>query len=94
MNDVQLALLIAGVVIILIMIIYNWSELKNLSKKQASLIKPKNVFSDENDPLFNNSNVREEPSPIFEVEETTNVQPDEPLIGSEKIINYNLPDGI
>ena len=94
MNDVQLALLIAGVVIILIMIIYNWSELKNLSKKQASLIKPKNAFSDENDPLFNNSNVREEPSPVFEVEETTTVEPDETLIGSEKIINYNLPDGI
>lgn len=68
MNDVQLALLIAGVVIILIMIIYNWSELKNLSKKQASLIKPKNAFSDENDPLFHNSNVREEPSPVFEVD--------------------------
>jgi multidrug efflux pump subunit AcrA (membrane-fusion protein) len=52
MNDVQLALLIAGLVIILVLIIYNWSELKTLSKKQASLTKPKNSINEENDPLF------------------------------------------
>ena len=60
MNDVQLALLIAGLVIILVLIIYNWSELKTLSKKQASLTKPKNPISEENDPLFHNFNNMDE----------------------------------
>ena len=56
MNDVQLALLISGVAIIFVLIIYNWSELKRLSKKQASLTKSNKSISEENDPLFHNFN--------------------------------------
>ena len=36
MNDVQLALLITGVAIIFVLIIYNWSELKRLTKKNKT----------------------------------------------------------
>ena len=94
MNDVQLALLIAGLVIILVLIIYNWSELKTLSKKQASLTKPKNSISEENDPLFHNFNNIEETVEVVEPFEPSEKKINEPLTGSEKIINSNLPDGI
>ena len=94
MNDVQLALLIAGLVIILVLIIYNWSELKTLSKKQASLTKPKNSINEENDPLFNNFNNMEEIDRVVEPFESSEKEINEPLTGSEKIINSNLPDGI
>ena len=94
MNDVQLALLIAGVIIIMILIIYNWSELKRLSKKQPTLSKPNNSFNEENDPLFNDTNVIEEPSSAPKEEDKNVFENDESLTGSEKIINSNLPDGI
>ena len=94
MNDVQLALLIAGLVIILVLIIYNWSELKTLSKKQASLTKPKNHISEENDPLFHNFNNIEETVEVVEPFTPPEKEINEPLTGSEKIINSNLPDGI
>ena len=91
MNDVQLALLITGVVIIFVLIIYNWSELKRLSKKQASLSKPNNSLGEENDPLFHNFNDTEVTAePFIPSEKEIN----ETLTGSEKIINSNLPDGI
>ena len=92
MNDVQLALLITGVVIIFVLIIYNWSELKRLSKKQASLKKPNNSISEENDPLFHNFNDIEVTPEVVEPFEPS--EKEAPLTGSEKIINSNLPDGI
>ena len=94
MNDVQLALLITGVVIIFVLIIYNWSELKRLTKKQASLTKPNNSISEDNDPLFHNFNDLEVTPEVVEPFEPTDKEVDENLTGSEKIINSNLPDGI
>ena len=94
MNDVQLALLITGVVIIFVLIIYNWSELKRLSKKQASLKNPNNSISEENDPLFYNFNDIEVTPEVVEPFEPSEKEVNEPLTGSEKIINSNLPDGI
>lgn len=94
MNDVQLALLITGVAIIFVLIIYNWSELKRLTKKQASLTKPNNSISEDNDPLFHNFNDIEVTPEVVEPFEPTEKDVDENLTGSEKIINSNLPDGI
>ena len=94
MNDVQLALLITGVVIIFVLIIYNWSELKRLTKKQASLTKPNNSISEDNDPLFHNFNDLEVTPEVVEPFEPIEKEVDENLTGSEKIINSNLPDGI
>ena len=94
MNDVQLALLITGVVIIFVLIIYNWSELKRLTKKQASLTKPNNSVSEDNDPLFHNFNNLEVTPEVVEPFEPIEKEVNENLTGSEKIINSNLPDGI
>ena len=94
MNDVQLALLITGVVIIFVLIIYNWSELKRLTKKQASLTKPNNSISEDNDPLFHNFNNLEVTPEVVEPFEPIEKEVNENLTGSEKIINSNLPDGI
>ena len=94
MNDVQLALLITGVAIIFVLIIYNWSELKRLTKKQASLTKPNNSISEENDPLFHNFNDLEVTPEVVEPFEPIEKEVNENLTGSEKIINSNLPDGI
>ena len=94
MNDVQLALLITGVVIIFVLIIYNWSELKRLTKKQASLTKPNNSISEDNDPLFHNFNDLEVTPEVVEPFEPIEKEVNENLTGSEKIINSNLPDGI
>ena len=94
MNDVQLALLITGVAIIFVLIIYNWSELKRLSKKQASLTKPNKSISEENDPLFHNFNDIEVTPEVVEPLEPLEKEINENLTGSEKIINSNLPDGI
>ena len=94
MNDVQLILLIAGLVIILVLIIYNWSELKTLSKKQANLTKPKSYISEENDPLFNNFNNMQEIDRVVEPFKSSENIINEPLTGSERIIKSNLPDGI
>ena len=94
MNDVQLALLITGVAIIFVLIIYNWSELKRLTKKQASLTKPNNSISEDNDPLFHNFNDLEVTPDVVEPFEPIEKEVDENLTGSEKIINSNLPDGI
>ena len=94
MNDVQLALLITGVAIIFVLIIYNWSELKRLTKKQASLTKPNNSISEDNDPLFHNFNNLEVTPEVVEPFEPLEKEVNENLTGSEKIINSNLPDGI
>mgnify|MGYP000256138193 FL=1 len=94
MNDVQLALLITGVAIIFVLIIYNWSEIKRLSKKQASLTKPNNSISEDNDPLFHNFNDIEVTPEVVEPLEPLEKEINENLTGSEKIINSNLPDGI
>ena len=94
MNDVQLALLIAGLVIIFVLIVYNWSELKRLSKKPASLTSPKGSIDEENDPLFQNFNKAVVPDEIIQSDESLERKIDKPLTGSEKIINSNLPDGI
>jgi len=94
MNDVQLALLITGVAIIFVLIIYNWSELKRLTKKQASLTKPNNSISEDNDPLFHNFNDLEVTPEVVEPFEPIEKEVNENLTGSEKIINSNLPDGI
>ena len=94
MNDVQLALLITGVAIIFVLIIYNWSELKRLTKKQASLTKPNNSISEDNDPLFHKFKDIEVTTEVVEPFESIEKEVNENLTGSEKIINSNLPDGI
>ena len=94
MNDVQLALLITGVAIIFVLIIYNWSELKRLTKKQASLTKPNNSISEDNDPLFHKFKDIEVTPEVVEPFEPLEKEVNENLTGSEKIINSNLPDGI
>lgn len=96
MSDVQLALLILGLVIIFIMIIHNWAQLKKNKNKQIRLPQQENNFihDDENDPLFfSNSN------PAFTSASDQLVQDDQKITEenqavSEKFINTNLPEGI
>ena len=94
MNDVQVALLIAGLVIIIVLIIYNWSELKRLSKKQPSLVNPENSISEENDPLFQSFKKTDESMEMDESVVQLEKGINNPISSSEKIINSNLPDGI
>ena len=52
MSDVQLALLIFGLIIIIIMIIHNWAQIRSHKKVKAKLDSTTIVISDDNDPLF------------------------------------------
>jgi FtsZ-interacting cell division protein ZipA len=88
MNDVQFALLTLGFIVIIIMIIHNWAQLKKHQKKTQKLTTSSApTLDDDNDPLFQSSE--------FKIKETIphpNSQP-EPS-GSERIIEANLPEDI
>ena len=57
MNDVQLALLIMGLVIIIMMIIHNWVQLKKNQKRREKFSQNSTApkINEANDPLFNSS---------------------------------------
>ena len=89
MNDVQLALLIMGLVIIIMMIIHNWVQIKKNQKRREKFSQNSTApkINEANDPLFNSSE--------FTVDDQ--IQPKknlDGLEGSKKIIAANLPEGI
>ena len=89
MNDVQLALLIMGLVIIILMIIHNWIQIQKNKKRKEKFNQNSSApkINEENDPLFQTAE--------FSVgENNLNKKNLEGLEGSEKIIASNLPEGI
>ena len=88
MNDVQLALLTLGFIVIIIMILHNWALLKK-HKKPKKNISPleKPTLNDDNDPLFHSSEFK-----INDVNTLAASKIDS--FGSERMIEANLPDGI
>lgn len=88
MSDVQLALLILGLIVILIMIIHNWAQIRLHKKRKEKLVDsnaPK--LNDDNDPLFKSAE--------FDITKTkTYTAHEEPQTGSAKVIAENLPEGI
>jgi len=90
MSEVQLTLLSLGLIIILMMLIHNWIQLKkhnkNKNKDKPNETSPKSEITDENDPLFNSAN------PIFEGEKALN--PELEGYASEQLIRENLPNSI
>jgi FtsZ-interacting cell division protein ZipA len=88
MSEVQLTLLSLGLLVILLMLIHNWIQLRKNEKKKnrSEKFHQKTEITDENDPLFNPSN------PIFERAESFN--PNLEGNASEQLIRENLPNGI
>ena len=86
MSDVQLALLIFGLIIIIIMIIHNWAQIRSHKKVKAKLDSTTIGISYDNDPLFQSAE--------FEVNEASVGNPSSQSEGSAKMIFDNLPDGI
>ncbi len=88
MNDVQLALLSLGLIVIIIMIIHNWAQLRKYQKRNQKLSVAEPLrLDDHNDPLFNSSEFKINDIIVAE-------RKDSGLTGSEKVIEANLPDGI
>jgi FtsZ-interacting cell division protein ZipA len=90
MSDVQLALLILGIVVIVIMIIHNWVQIYRHKKRKEKFnnYSPSPKINEQNDPLFNSSE--------FPIDENI-ASPKRNLSGlegSKKIIAANLPEGI
>ena len=87
MSDVQLALLILGITVIILMLIH---KLIRLNKQQANkdqvALPSKNKSDDINDPLFNDSSLFKNTK--------TNEDDTESDIPSENYIKSNLPEGI
>ena len=88
MNDVQLALLSLGFIVIIIMILHNWALLKKHQKPKKNMsMEVKPAFDDDNDPLFQSSE--------FKINDVNTVKiPQIDSSDSEKMIESNLPDGI
>jgi len=86
MSEVQLTLLSLGLLVILIMLIHNWIQLRKHNKNKSNKTSQKSEITDENDPLFNPAN------PIFERERALN--PELEGYASEQLIRENLPNGI
>ena len=88
MNDVQLALLTLGFIVIIIMILHNWALLKKQRKLKKNTSIPKiPTIDDDNDPLFQSSEFK-----LNDVNTLTSSKIDS--TGSERMIESNLPDGI
>ena len=88
MSDVQLALLILGLIIILIMIIHNWAQIRVHKQRKEKLNNSSSPqLNEENDPLFKSAE--------FDINEKEKAD-DFGLTkeGSAKVISDNLPDGI
>ena len=86
MSDVQLALLILGVIVIVLMLIHNLIQLNKQGKQPQVSLPSKNKVDDINDPLFN------DPSSFKNTK--TNGDTTESKIPSENYIKSNLPEGI
>lgn len=84
MSDVQLALLILGVIVIVLMLIHNLVQLNKQQAKQKHVALPKT--DDSNDPLFNDSGLSNKAKNSQEEGESD--------IPSENYIKANLPEGI
>ena len=53
MSDVQLALLILGLIVIFIMIIHNWAQIRQHNKRKEKLTNGSSPqINEDNDPLF------------------------------------------
>ena len=88
MDDVQIALLTLGFIVIIVMILHNWALLKKHQKQKNNTSTPQApTLNDENDPLFQSSEFK-----VNDVNNLTASQIDS--TGSEKMIESNLPDGI
>ncbi len=86
MSDVQLALLILGLIIILIMIIHNWSQIRMHKKRKEKLNSNyASQINEDNDPLFKSSE--------FSINEQDSIARGSST-GSAKVISDNLPEGI
>lgn len=88
MSDVQLALLVMGLVIIFLMIAHNWIQIYKNKKRREKFNQNSNnpKINEDNDPLFNSSE--------FPVNDTNGKKDLLGLEGSKKIIASNLPEGI
>jgi hypothetical protein len=88
MDDVQLALLTLGFIVIIVMILHNWALLKKHQKpKNNNSIPQAPTLNDDNDPLFQSSE--------FKINDVNNLIASQiDSTGSEKMIESNLPDGI
>ena len=88
MSEVQIALLVLGFIVIIIMILHNWAQLKKIKKrKQKISASEAPTLNDDNDPLFQSSE--------FKINALDRSQVDElDSSGSEKMIESNLPDGV
>ena len=88
MNDVQLALLLLGFIVIIIMILHNWAQLKKHKKrKQKISASQAPELNDDNDPLFQSSEFKINDLDVSKLRESD-------ASDSQKMIESNLPDGI
>jgi len=88
MNDVQLALLTLGFIVIIIMILHNWVQLRKYKKPKKNISTQQiPTLDDDNDPLFQSSEFK-----INDVNTLKTSQIDSS--DSERMIESNLPDGI
>lgn len=86
MSDVQLALLILGLIVILIMIIHNWAQIRQHNKRKEKLTNGSSPqINEDNDPLFQSAEFD-----ITEQANDLNISSE----GSAKVIKDNLPEGI
>ena len=88
MDDVQLALLTLGFIVIIVMILHNWTLLKKHQKpKKNTPTRQAPAIDDDNDPLFQSSE--------FKINDVNNSSASQiNSTGSERMIESNLPDGI
>ncbi|MDG2252549.1 MAG: cell division protein ZipA C-terminal FtsZ-binding domain-containing protein [Methylophilaceae bacterium] len=88
MSEVQIALLVLGFIVIIIMILHNWAQLKKIKKrKQKISASEAPTLNDDNDPLFQSSE--------FKINDLDRSKVDElDSSGSQKMIESNLPDGV
>jgi hypothetical protein len=88
MDDVQLALLSLGFIVIIVMILHNWTLLKKHQKpKKNTPTRQAPAIDDDNDPLFQSSE--------FKINDVNNSSASQiNSTGSERMIESNLPDGI
>ena len=67
MSDVQIALVILGLIIIFFMIIFNWIQLKKIREKQ----KKTETMQRQRDPLFHKNNMEEDQLDNYILHETS-----------------------
>lgn len=88
MNDVQLALLALCFIVVIVMILHNWAQLKKHKKRKQKISDSQaSTLNDDNDPLFQSSEFK-----INDLDISKSSQID--TSGSQRMIDSNLPDGI